>query len=184
MKKDSKNKIASVYSLALYEAAESKKAVEEVYADILVLLEVIAADKDFKRYFTNPLWSLDSKKEALRDIAAKLKLSEETKCCLDVIADNNRFAEFDMILDAFKHLYYDKKNIEEVNVQSVKKLSASQNKKLVSVLEKKLGKKVLVNYILNPELLGGLKISYGSNMIDDSISGKLTRLENMMKGGQ
>lgn len=61
MKKDSKTKIASIYSLALYEAAEAKKAVARVHADVLTLLKIVAEDKDFVKYFTNPLWELDSK---------------------------------------------------------------------------------------------------------------------------
>jgi len=81
-------------------------------------------------------------------------------------------------------LYYQKHGIAEVEVSSVKPLSASQNKKLIAELEAKIGKKVVAKYVLAPELLGGLRIKYGSNMIDDSIMGKLNRLEIMMKGGQ
>lgn len=184
MKKDSKTKIASIYSLALFEAAEEKKAVAKVHADVLALLDIMDADKEFLKYFSNPLWGTDSKKSALKDIAKKLKLADETLQCLDVIADNNRFKELQLILEAFKHLYYKKNNIAEVDVASAKKLTATQDKKLSAVLEKMLNKKVVVNYTLNPELLGGLRVKYGSNMIDDSIQGKLNRLEIMMKGGQ
>lgn len=184
MKKDSKTKIASVYSQALFEAAEEKKAVAKVHSDVLTLLEVMNADAEFLKYFSNPLWNVDSKKSALKEIAKKIKISDETLQCLDVIADNNRFAELKLILEAFKHLYYAKNNIAEVEVSSVKKLSAAQDKKLSGILEKMLNKKVVVNYILAPDLLGGLRVKYGSNMIDDSIQGKLNRLEIMMKGGQ
>lgn len=184
MKKDSKSKIASVYSLALYEAAEEKKAVNKVYSDIQILLEVVESEKDFLKYFANPLWDTDSKKSALKEIAAKIKISDETLNCLDVIADNNRFAELKLILESFIHLYFQKHNMAEVEVSSVKALSSVQDKKLTAQMEKMLGKKVVVKYNLNPELLGGLRIKYGSNMIDDSILGKLNRLEIMMKGGQ
>ena len=184
MKKDSKNKIASIYALALYEAAEEKKAVSKVHEDILLLLNEIKAEPDFGKYFSNPLWGDKSKKAALKEIAEKLKLSKETLNCLDIIADNNRFPELALILQTFVHLYYQKHNIEEVEIDSVKKLTDTQNKKIVSMLERKLGKKVVANYVINPELLGGLRIRYGSTMIDDSVLGKLNRLEIMMKGGQ
>lgn len=183
MKKDSKSKIASVYSVALYEAAEEKKAVNKVYGDIQTLMEVVNSEKDFVKYFANPLWDTDSKKSALKEIAAKIKISDETLNCLDVIADNNRFAELELILENFIHLYYQKHNIAEIEVSSVKALNEMQDKKLSAQMEKMLGKKVVIKYNLNPELLGGLRIKYGSNMIDDSILGKLNRLEIMMKGG-
>ena len=63
-------------------------------------------------------------------------------------------------------------------------LSAAQVKKLEASLEKLLKQKVLVSYLVKPEVLGGLKVKYGSNMIDDTLLGKLNRLEQVMKGGQ
>lgn len=184
MKKDSKSKIASVYAEALYGAADDLKAVAKVHADVLTLLQTIKEEKDFTKYFANPLWNIDSKKSALKEIAAKLKLSKESLNCLDIIADNNRFGEIEMILEAFVHLYYQKQNITEIAVDSAKKLTETQNKKVLQMLEQKFGKKIVVSYRVNPELLGGLRIQYGSTMIDDSVLGKLNRLEMMMKGGQ
>lgn len=47
-----------------------------------------------------------------------------------------------------------------------------------------LSGKIVVNYEIRPELLGGLVVKFNSNMIDDSLKGKLNRLELIMKGGQ
>ena len=44
MKKDSKTKIARVYALALYEAAEERKAVPQVSDDMMKLLDAVRAD--------------------------------------------------------------------------------------------------------------------------------------------
>ena len=72
----------------------------------------------------------------------------------------------------------------EVEVQSAGALSPAQDKSLTAALEKMLSGKVVVNYQIRPEILGGLIVKFGSSMIDDSICGKLNRLEIMMKGGQ
>ncbi len=184
MKKDSKTKIASVYALALYEAAEEKKIIPQVQKDVAKLCEILSEDKTFAKSFSNPLWNIDSKKSALKEIAKKVGIASETLSCLDIVADNGRFAELELILAEFNHLYYKKRGIVEVLVQSVKKLNASQDKKLKVGLEKCLGCEVIVNNEITPEVLGGLRIIYNSNMIDDSLSGKLNRLEIAMKGGR
>ncbi len=184
MRKVSKSKIATTYALALYEAAVEKTAVSKVYDDVQKLQLEISKDVNFIKYFANPLWGNEAKFEALQSIALKMKLKPETRSCLKVIAENGRFAELKEILQAFIHLYHKKNNIAEVEVQSAQSLSATQMKKLESVLEKNLSKKVLVSYQVKPEILGGLKVKYGSNMIDDSILGKLNRIEQVMKGGQ
>lgn len=184
MKKDSKTKIASTYALALYEGAEERKVTSKVNEDIEKLLVVVKQDKDFIKYLSNPIWTVDSKKEALKEISKKLSLNSETLNCLNVIVDNNRFGEFAEILQGFKQVYYAQNGFVEVEVQSVKVLSTEQDKKLKINLENILNKKVVVNYEIKPELLGGLIVKYNSMMIDDSIKGKLNRLEIMMKGGQ
>ena len=184
MKKVSTSKIATTYALALYEAASLKNAVSKVYANIVKLQQEIVKDKDFVKYFANPLWNKEAKIDALKAICSKMKFCNEMQNCLMIIADNNRFAELAEILQEFVHLYYQKNNIIEVEVQSVQELSAVQAKKLEGILEKMMNKKVLVSYLVHPEILGGLKIKYGSNLIDDSIAGKLDRIEQVMKGGQ
>lgn len=184
LKKISKSKIAATYALALYEAAAEKKAVAKVYDDVRKLQAEISEDADFIKYFANPVWNRDSKKETLNAVAAKMKLSSESRNCLDIIADNERLPELKEILQEFIHLYHQKNNIAEVEVQSAQALSVAQVKKLEASLEKLLKQKVLVSYLVKPEVLGGLKVKYGSNMIDDTLLGKLNRLEQVMKGGQ
>ena len=69
-------------------------------------------------------------------------------------------------------------------METVKSLSAEQDKKLQENLEKYFKKKVLITYTVKSEILGGLVVTCGSDMIDDSIRGKLNRLETVMKGGE
>lgn len=87
MKKDSKTKIARVYALALYEAAEERKAVPQVSDDMMKLLDAVRADAGIVKCLANPLWELDDKKAALREVAARMKLNAETLNCLDLIAE-------------------------------------------------------------------------------------------------
>lgn len=183
MKKVSKSKIVSTYALALYEGAAENKAVAKVFADIEKLIPVLKEDSSIIKYLANPIWDVEAKKAAMKEVSAKVGLCKETLNCLDVIADNNRFAEFLLILEGFKHLYYQKNDIVEVEIQTVKNLGSTQDKQLKDNLEKVLAKKVIVKYEIKPDLLGGLIIKYGSSMIDDSIKGKLNRLELIMKGG-
>ncbi len=184
MKKISKSKIITTYALALYGAAEEKKAVSKVLDDVKTLIQVLKEDSSIIKYLSNPVWPADSKDEALKQVGKKLKLDKETLNCLEIISSNNRFSELLLILEEFVHIWYTKNGYVEVSVQSVQKLSIAQEKKLSSTLEKMLSKKVVLSYEVRPEILGGLIVKFGSSMIDDSIRGKLNRLEIMMKGGQ
>ncbi len=184
MKKDSKTKIAGKYAHALYEAAEKLKATLKVKEDCSKLSELIFATPGFIKNFSNPLWDEASKKEALNAVAKKIKISKETLNCLDIIVANNRFKELDLILERYVEIYNQKNGFISVDAISAVKLSPAQEKSLKASLEKMLKSKIILNSRVNPEILGGLVIKYGSTMIDDSIEGKLNKIQFIMKGGQ
>ena len=184
VKKESKIRIATTYAEALFQGALQDGDAKAVIRDIDLLLDQAAEYRQAIVMLANPLWEIDDKKAALKEVAGKLKLAPEILRCLNVMAENNRFSEFELILKAYRNLYLQKHNIVEVAVETVKELSVAQDKALRENLKAFLKKDVLVNYVIKPEILGGLIVSFGSDMIDDSLKGKLNRLESIMKGGQ
>ena len=182
MKKASKTKISRTYATALYEAAVEKKCVDKVLADTEKLQKLLKDDQSYSSYLSSPLWNEDDKKDVLAKTAKVLQLNNETLACLTIITENRRIADLAMILDDFIRIFYQKNDIAEVDVETVKKLTTKQDKDLKTVLQKLFMKEVVVNYIVNPAVVGGLRVKYGSKMYDDSLANKLNYLENVMKG--
>lgn len=180
MKKVSKTTVAKNYAQALYDAAQSKGLADIVYHDCRKLSGTFTASEI--KTLNNPAWRESEKKETVREIAKALDLSEPTANFLELMAQNRRLNDFNDALEQFEHIYLKENGIMEINVECVQKLSAAQEKKLQQGLEKKLGQKTVIYYNINPEILGGLVVQYGSVRIDDSLSGKLNRLEQIMKG--
>lgn len=69
------------------------------------------------------------------------------------------------------------KNTHTITVETVVRLSDSQKKELTSLLKKKFGTDKYVS-ILNPSLLGGIRITVGSTQYDASLQGKLSQLRS------
>lgn len=180
MKKDSKAKVATVYGKALYEAGLENKELELVYKELEYLYSVFSALQI--KEISNPTINISIKKEVISEIVKKGKLSKTIEKSLDVLLDSGRFIYLKEICIAFKKFYCAQNNIALVNVRTVKELSISQDKKLKENLESFLQKKLIINYEIIPSILGGLVIDYDSFQIDDSIKGKLSRLEQIMKG--
>lgn len=181
MKKTSKIQIAQNYASALYETAVSSKDFESILNDCSIL-EATFLNMPELKYLKNPLWKPQQKKELIAAIAKKLKISEPMENFMQIVAENGRLEDLSVILNEFKHIFYHKQGIKEITVESAQELSEAQQKKLLSSIEKKLQQKVVADYIINPEILGGLIVRSGSLRIDDSLAGKLDRLEQVMKG--
>ena len=182
MKKVSKIRIANVYATALYEASIDSKSVDKVRDDVLKLQNLLNENSDFGDYLENPLWSQQDKNEVLLKTSKLLGLSKDVLNCLDVVVENGRISDLKLILSGFEKIYNRKNNIEKISVETVKELSVKQDSKLKKVMENILGKKVVIDYVVNPKILGGLRVQCGSKMFDNSLINKLNYLENIMKG--
>lgn len=182
MKKASKTKISRTYAMALYEAAAEKKIIGKVWEDVEKLRKLLHEDSSFSSYLSSPLWEEKDKNDVLVKTAGILKLDKETLSCLEILTENHRVSDLAMVLEDFTGIYYQKNGIAQVEVETVKELTPQQDKKLKGVLKKLLSGDVVVNYAVNPAILGGLRVKCGSKMFDDSLACKLNYLENVMKG--
>ena len=70
-----------------------------------------------------------------------------------------------------------------MDVQVAQDMSAKQKKALEDALSKAIGKDVAINARVEPSILGGIIVTVGSHMIDDSVRRKLERLRVSMGSG-
>lgn len=181
MKKYSKEKLANSYAQAIMEASPQ---VDETFADAQKMLKMLNEDANIIKYLSNPLWAVSDKKSAFDDVLKHMEIGQRFARCLDVVADNNRFDLLKEILQNFEKKYYIHKKITKVIVVSVVELSDKQKERLHRVMENQLNNKIILEYKIEPSILGGLRLEYGSNMIDDTIKAKLEKLSLLMKGAK
>lgn len=183
MQKYSKYKIAANYAYAWFNAAKDKKIEEKVFGEVQLLKSSYAQDKNTWNILAAPIDDDKIKQSIIETVVKKIKLSDVSADALLVMIQNRRIALLGLVLDEFVKLYYKDKGIVEVMVETAVELSDSQDKKLRNVLEDKLNTQVLLKYLVNPEVLGGLKISFDSFLIDDTLQTKLQRMKLLLSGG-
>lgn len=66
-----------------------------------------------------------------------------------------------------------------VIVESATTLGAAEGQKLAADLAKDYGDNLTIEYKTNPELLGGLRIKVGDDVLDGSVQGRLDRLSKV-----
>lgn len=182
MKKISDLKTAILYANAMYDGALQAKQEDLLYQNARDLAIIVNEKKaDFAKLNT-PLWKYEQKADILQTIAQKFKLSTSMLNTLKLLAQNGKLNILSEVLEQYILLYQNKNNIAEVEVTTVIPLSAQQENLLKQKLENIFHKTILLHYIINPQIIGGLVIRYGTNFIDNSIKHKLNALEQLMKG--
>ena len=70
----------------------------------------------------------------------------------------------------------------KVNVTTVKTIDDSLKKKLIEILSNKTKRRVSISNIVEKDILGGIIIEMGSNLIDISIKNKISKINRVIKG--
>lgn len=180
MQKVSDYKTATAYAQAWFGAAKDTHSEDMILQEVQALKEGIDSIPSLWTGLAQPADDASVKTEIVSSFATECGLSDISTETLKLMAENGRLKLIKLVLDEYKHLYYQDKGIIEVIVESAIKLSSTQDKKLRKTLEKKLAAPVEIEYKVNPAVLGGLAIQYGSFLIDDTIKNKLCRIEQLL----
>ena len=175
--------IYSRYANALIELAEEKKVLKDVEKDLGELSAMIGDSDDLAFLIDSPLNDTKSQTEAITAIAKKAKFAEITQSFLGVVAQNGRLELLRGIIKAVNAALDKRRGAVTVDVQVAQDMSAKQKKALEDALSKAIGKDVAINARVEPSILGGIIVTVGSHMIDDSVRRQLERLRVSMGSG-
>lgn len=172
--------LAQRYANALVDAAEGAGALAKVEKDIADLQAMVEACDDLVAVIRSPLLPQDKMLGVVDALADKAKFNVVTKNFLGVLVQNRRLGVLEAIMDGFNGELSARRGEVRVDVQVAQDISAKQKKALEDVLSKAIGKDVAVNARVEPSILGGMIVTVGSQMIDNSVARKLARLRLAM----
>ncbi len=169
------------YASALYELAQDNKAVAAVEADLEKLGEAIAQSGDLAALIRNPQVSREAAGKAVDSVAGLLGLGDLTKKFLGVLASNRRLSALPDMVRAFAQIAAAHRGEVSAEVTSAHPLDDAQIAALTEKLKARAGKSIKLKTSVDPEILGGLVVKIGSQMIDSSIRTRLNSLAQAMK---
>ncbi|CAJ0990728.1 F0F1 ATP synthase subunit delta [Pantoea sp. Nvir] len=100
---------------------------------------------------------------------------------IKVMAENGRLATLPAVLKHFIQLRNAYEAIMEVEVISASVLNVSQLSKINSAMEKRLSRKVKINYKVDKSVMAGMIIHAGDIVIDGSVRSRLERLADVLQ---
>jgi len=166
-----KSQVGRRYSEAIFEIAEEKNQVKEIYEMLNSAMVLYRTDKEFKNFILNPLIDNEQKKSVLNEIFGKD--NSENLNILLYILDKGRMNCIKYIVAEYLKIYYRKNRILDVKATFTKELTDEQKKKLIDKLSQKTGKEINLEIKIDKDILGGGIIKIGDKIIDGSIRREL-----------
>ncbi|MGF6907776.1 ATP synthase F1 subunit delta [Fusobacterium sp. PH5-44] len=178
-----KNKIGNRYAKAIYEVAEEKGRVREIYEVLNNIMILYKKNLDFKNFITHPLIKTKEKTIFVDKLFLENNITKSTEDMeiVDYILDKNRISFIKNIVSEYLKIYYMKNRILKVVGIFSKELTENQKKKLEENIKKKTGKEIELTVKIDPSIIGG-----GIIKIDDKVTDGSVRkdLEMMKKYGE
>lgn len=174
--------LATRYAAALFELADSKKALDAVAGDLGQLQKMIADSADLRSMMNSPILDRSEQTKAMTAIVKAAGFNELTQKFAGLIAQNRRLFVLPAIIKAFLKLLADRRGEMTAEVTAARALTSDQQAAVAEAIRKAVGSKVSIDLKVDPELLGGLVVRVGSRMIDSSLKTKLQKLQLAMKG--
>lgn len=174
--------LAGRYASALFDLARDQRQIESVGNSLDALSQALLDSKEFSELVASPLVSRDEAGAAFASLAPQIGIDPITTNFLGVLARNGRKGELRAVVRAFRRLAADHRGETTAEVVTARPLSDDQLSALRQQLRVRAGRDVNIEAAVDQNILGGIVVKLGSQMIDASIRTKLNRLALAMKG--
>jgi len=170
--------IARPYAEAAFAMAKSGAALG-VWESALARMAAASADVQMRECIADP--RIPSATLADLFLGVSGDLTADQKSFANLLVENRRLAVLPEISDLFGQLKNAEEDTREAVVSSAYALDEAQVKNLVSDLERKFGCRIKATVEVAPELIGGVRIALGDQVIDASVRGKLAAMAVTLK---
>ena len=175
--------IAKRYSRALFNLALEEKSVEQYGAELDGFNQVLKDFPDLGNALRNPLYPETVKKTLFQKVAAQLELSPIMKSFLNLLVEKGRIQHLAEIADYYHRLIDEYSNISRAKVKAASKLADAEIIEIAVALEKRIGKKIVVEFEVDPSLIGGVFAQIGDFVLDGSVKRQLINFKESLKRG-
>jgi F-type H+-transporting ATPase subunit delta len=149
------------------------------WSGALARLATVADNEIARDLAGNPRFTAGQVAAVIADAAGKL--SPEQANFVRILADNERLDVLPEISAAFDALRNEHEGIIDAHIASAYPLNEQQVADIIATLSEKYGKQVKASVRVQPDLIGGVSIRIGDQVLDTSVRGKLAQLASAMK---
>ena len=172
----SSTRAAIRYAKAILEIADSKNVTSDVSADMALIASTIQSNSELSSFIQNPLVKTDAKKDVVSEVFASV--NPVTQSIFQLLLENKRFEILDSIAVEYNKLFDIMNGVEVAKVTTAvpmdAELEAKVSAKIASISS---SKKITIENIVDPAILGGFILKIGDKQYNASIADRLQVLK-------
>ena len=168
--------IARPYAEALFKAARADLQAADAW---LQPLAQVASNEQLQAFAANPNVSATQVFDMLSGVA-KVALPDNGKNFLHTVIDNGRVSALPEIAAQFRALKNAQSGSSDAVVQSAFPIEGAALADVSALLEKRFGRKLNAKVQIVPELIGGIRVVVGDEVLDTSVQSRLAQMKTAL----
>ena len=170
--------IARRYVQPLFEVAQEKNELDKVSGDLKALDDSLVNHGELRSFLFDPSIERQAKKAAIKEIFEGI--SPFTYNFMRVVIDKNRTEIFLIAYRLFKEMVDATQGVLTGSIQSAVSLDDNTLSEIRKSLKERFKGDLDISTEVVPELIAGLKIQIGNNVIDASVRNHFEQLKEVL----
>jgi F-type H+-transporting ATPase subunit delta len=165
------------YARAVFELAQESGQVSE-WSERLARVRNLLADDGVRAVLTNPTIATERRMELIS--AAPHELDPESTNLAKLLIESNRVEDVGEVADEYQRLADASAGRVRATVTTAVVLGPADRDLVAAELSKRLAGEVELEVVVDPAILGGLKLQYGDRLVDATIATRLQQLRRRL----
>ena len=171
--------VGSVYGESLYELAKEESLAQQIGEALAVLQASFRQEPDFIRLLSSPNLTKAERCQILDD-SFRGKVHPYLLNFLKILTEKGYMRHFDHCCDAYTDRYNQDNGILIVTAVTAVALTEAQADRLNQKLSRITGKKIALRNRIDPKILGGMRLDYDGQRLDDTVSHRLDAIQELL----
>ena len=171
--------VGNVYGESLYELAKEENLTKLIGDQLAVLQQAFRQEPDFIRLLSSPNLTKTERCQILDD-SFRGRVHSYLLNFLKILTEKGYMRYFSDCCDAYTEHYDQDNGILRVDAVSAVELTDAQKEKLMQKLSRITGKEIALRNRIDPAVLGGIRLDYDGQRLDDTVSHRLDAIRNVL----
>jgi F-type H+-transporting ATPase subunit delta len=170
--------LADVYARSLFEVGKETGSLDDLHEQVGQFADELAENREMQMFFFSPYFSSTEKKDGIDKVVDGG--DENFLRFLELLAERHRMPVLFRIRRAFDQLWAEEQNLLNVEITSAVELDRETVDGIGRKIEEQTGRNIELSSHVDPEVLGGLVLRVGNQILDASIRSRLDRLRKQV----
>ncbi len=172
--------LARRYALAVFSLATERDAIARIGDELQCVNEVFERDANARQFFLAPVIARSDKERVLAKVFER-RIGDVVLHTLLLLVRKRREALLPALVDEYRALQMAERGTETLTIASARPLTEKQVTAMSERLERIYGKRFEPRVVVDPSLVGGVRVTMGDRLVDGTVAGRLDEMARSLE---